>query len=54
LAAAGYPDGVKDVVLMIRDAASFRLWSVATQAMLKEILNLERNLRLMLVSVYPV
>ncbi len=52
LAAAGYPDGIKDVDFVIRDAASFKLWSVAIQAMLKDALNIESNLRMVQVSVW--
>ncbi|PON11568.1 hypothetical protein C2W62_44135 [Candidatus Entotheonella serta] len=52
LAAAGYPDGIKDVDFVIRDVASFKLWSVAIQAMLKETLKIESNLRMVQVSVW--
>ncbi|WP_089933755.1 ABC transporter substrate-binding protein [Candidatus Entotheonella palauensis] len=52
MAAAGYPDGLKDVDFVIRDAASFKLWSVAIQAMLKETLKIESNLRMVQVSVW--
>ena len=52
MAAAGYPDGLKDVDFMIREAASFKLWSVAVQAMLREILNIQTNLRTVQVSVW--
>ncbi len=52
MAAAGYADGIKDVDFMIREAASFKLWSVAIQAMLREILNIQTNLRTVQVSVW--
>ena len=45
MAAAGYADGIQDVDFMIREVASFKLWSVAIQAMLREILNIRTNLR---------
>jgi ABC-type transport system substrate-binding protein len=52
LAAAGHPNGIKNVDFMVRDAATFKLWSVAVQAMLKEALNIETNLRQVQVSVW--
>jgi ABC-type transport system substrate-binding protein len=52
LAAAGYPNGIKNVDFMVREAATFKLWSVAIQAMLKEALNIETNLRTVQVSVW--
>ncbi len=52
MAAAGYADGIKDVDFMIREAAAFKLWSVAVQAMLREILNIQTNLRTVQVSVW--
>ena len=52
LAAAGYPDGLKNVDFMVRDIATFKLWAVAIQAMLKETLNIESNLRTVQVSVW--
>jgi len=52
MAAAGYADGIQDVDFMIREAASFKLWSVAVQAMLREILNIQTNLRTVQVSVW--
>ena len=45
LAAAGYPNGIKGLDFMVRDIAIFKLWSQAIQAMLKEALNVECNLR---------
>jgi ABC-type transport system substrate-binding protein len=52
MAAAGYPNGIKNVDFMVREAATFKLWSVAIQAMLKEALNIETNLRTVQVSVW--
>ena len=52
MAAAGYADGIQDVDFMIREAASFKLWSVAIQAMLREILNIQTNRRTVQVSVW--
>ena len=52
MAASGYADGIQDVDFMIREAASFKLWSVAIQAMLREILNIQTNLRTVQVSVW--
>ena len=46
---AGYarPQGLDFVV---RDASTFKLWAVAIQAMLKEHLNIECNLRVVQIS----
>jgi peptide/nickel transport system substrate-binding protein len=52
LAAAGHANGIKGLDFMVREAATFKLWSVAIQAMLKEILNIESNLRTVQVSVW--
>jgi ABC-type transport system substrate-binding protein len=52
LAAAGHANGLKNVDFMVRDIATFKLWSVAIQAMLKETLNIETNLRTVQVSVW--
>jgi ABC-type transport system substrate-binding protein len=52
LAAAGYPNGLKNIDFLVRDIATFKLWSVAIQAMLKETLNIESNLRTVQVSVW--
>ena len=41
MAAAGYPNGLKNLDFVVRDIASFKLWAVAIQAMLKENLNIE-------------
>jgi ABC-type transport system substrate-binding protein len=52
LAAAGHPNGLKNVDFMVRDINTFKLWSVAIQAMLKEALNIDTNLRTVQVSVW--
>src|SRR5215813_3137234 len=52
LAAAGYPNGLKNVDFLVREAATFKLWSVAIQAMLKEALNIETTLRTVQISVW--
>jgi ABC-type oligopeptide transport system substrate-binding subunit len=49
---AGYPNGLKNLDFVVRDIASFKLWSVAIQAMLKENLNIESNLRVVQTSVW--
>ena len=50
MAAAGYAQGLKNLDFMVRDIASFKLWAVAIQAMLKETLNVETNLRVVQTS----
>jgi peptide/nickel transport system substrate-binding protein len=45
MAEAGHPNGIKNLTFLVRDIISFRHWSVAIQAMLKETLNIETNLR---------
>jgi ABC-type oligopeptide transport system substrate-binding subunit len=50
MAAAGYPNGLKNLDFVVRDLASFKLWAVAIQAMLKENLNVESNLRVVQTS----
>jgi ABC-type transport system substrate-binding protein len=52
MAAAGYANGLKNVDFMVRDINTFKLWSVAIQAMLRETLNVETNLRTVQVSVW--
>jgi ABC-type transport system substrate-binding protein len=52
LAEAGYPQGLKGLDFVVRDIQSFKLWSVAIQAMLKENLNIETNLRVVQTSVW--
>jgi peptide/nickel transport system substrate-binding protein len=45
ITAAGHPDGIKELDFLVRDVASYRLWSQAIQAMLKESINVECDLR---------
>ena len=52
LAAAGHPNGIKGLDFIVRDVASFKLWSQAIQAMLQEGLNIECNLRTVVESVW--
>ena len=52
MAAAGHPDGFKGLDYMVREIATFKLWSQAIQAMLKESLNIECNLRTVVESVW--
>jgi peptide/nickel transport system substrate-binding protein len=52
LAEAGYPKGIKGLDFMVRELAHHKLWSVAIQAMLKETLNIESNLRTVQTSVW--
>ncbi|HJY51059.1 MAG TPA: ABC transporter substrate-binding protein [Stellaceae bacterium] len=52
MAAAGHSDGIKGLDYMVREIASFKLWSQAIQAMLKESLNIECNLRTVVDSVW--
>jgi peptide/nickel transport system substrate-binding protein len=47
---AGYAQGIKGLDFVVRDANTFKLWSVAIQAMLKEHLNIECNLRVVQIS----
>ena len=50
MAEAGHKDGLKNLNFLVRDVATFKLWAVAIQAMLKEALNIETNLRTVQVS----
>jgi peptide/nickel transport system substrate-binding protein len=52
MAAAGHADGIKGLDYMVREIATFKLWSQAIQAMLKEALNIECNLRTVVESVW--
>jgi ABC-type transport system substrate-binding protein len=47
---AGYGQGIKGIDFLVREANTFKLWAVAIQAMLKENLNIETNLRTVQVS----
>jgi peptide/nickel transport system substrate-binding protein len=50
--AAGYSNGIKGLDYMVGEAASFKLWSQAIQAMLREALSIECNLRTVAPSVW--
>jgi peptide/nickel transport system substrate-binding protein len=50
--AAGYGQGIKNLDFVVRDIPTFKLWAVAVQAMLKEHLNIECNLRVVQTSVW--
>jgi ABC-type transport system substrate-binding protein len=52
MAAAGHGDGIKGLDYLVRDLAHHKLWSQAIQAMLKESLNIECNLRIVVDSVW--
>jgi ABC-type transport system substrate-binding protein len=52
LAAAGHPNGLKNVDYMVRDLPSFRLWSQAIQAMLQQTLNIELKIRTVVESIW--
>ncbi len=47
---AGYGQGLKGLDFVVREANTFKLWAVAIQAMLKEALNVECNLRVVQIS----
>jgi peptide/nickel transport system substrate-binding protein len=49
---AGYGNGIKNLDFVVRDIATFKLWAVAIQAMLKEHINIESNLRVVQTSVW--
>jgi peptide/nickel transport system substrate-binding protein len=49
---AGYANGLKNLDFVVRDIATFKLWAVAIQAMLKENLNIESTLRVVQTSVW--
>jgi ABC-type transport system substrate-binding protein len=52
MAEAGYAQGLKGLDFVVRDIQSFKLWAVAIQAMLKEHINVESNLRVVQTSVW--
>jgi peptide/nickel transport system substrate-binding protein len=52
MATAGHADGIKGLDFLVRDVASFKLWAQAIQAMLKESINVECNLRTAVESVW--
>ncbi|HEY3065527.1 MAG TPA: ABC transporter substrate-binding protein [Methylomirabilota bacterium] len=49
---AGYANGIRNLDFVVRDIATFKLWAVAIQAMLKEHLNIDTNLRVVQTSVW--
>lgn len=49
---AGFGGGIKNLDFVVRDIPTFKLWAVAIQAMLKEHLNIECNLRVVQTSVW--
>jgi len=49
---AGYGQGIKGLDFVVRDIQTFKLWAVAIQAMLKENINIECNLRTVQTSVW--
>jgi peptide/nickel transport system substrate-binding protein len=52
MAASGHADGIKGLDFLVRDVASFKIWAQAIQAMLKESINVECNLRTVVESVW--
>jgi ABC-type transport system substrate-binding protein len=50
MAEAGHARGIKNLSFLVRDAATFKLWAVAIQAMLKETLNIQTTLRTVQIS----
>ena len=52
LAAAGYSNGFQGLDFLVRDVPSFKLWSQAIQAMLKEGINVDCKLRTTVESVW--
>jgi ABC-type transport system substrate-binding protein len=52
MAAAGHANGIKNLDFLVREVASFKLWSQAIQAMLQQALNIQTNLRTVVESVW--
>lgn len=52
LAEAGYADGIRGLDFLVREVASFKLWSQAIQAMLMQALGVQCNLRTVVESVW--
>ncbi len=52
MAAAGHPNGIEGLDFLVREVASFKLWSQAIQAMLQQSLNVTTNLRTVVESVW--
>ena len=46
MAAAGYPNGLKNQDMLVRDFASMKLWAQAIQVMLDQTLGIQMNLRM--------
>jgi peptide/nickel transport system substrate-binding protein len=47
---AGHGGGLKNLDFVVREAATFKLWAVAIQSMLKEALNIDTKLRTVQIS----
>ena len=52
MAAAGYGGGIRGLDYLVREVATFKLWSQAVQAMLQQTLNIETRLRTVVESVW--
>jgi peptide/nickel transport system substrate-binding protein len=52
MAAAGYANGIQGLDYLVRDLASYHVWSQAIQAMLQQTLNVTCNLRYVVESVW--
>jgi ABC-type transport system substrate-binding protein len=52
MAAAGHANGIKGLDFLVREVATFKLWSQAIQAMLQQTLNVETKLRPVVESVW--
>ena len=52
MAEAGYANGITGLDFLVREVASFKLWSQAIQAMLMQTLNVQCNLRTVVESVW--
>ena len=52
LAEAGHTNGLKHVDFMVRELPHHKLWSVAIQALLKEVLHIETTMRTVQTSVW--
>jgi peptide/nickel transport system substrate-binding protein len=52
MAAAGHGKGITGLDYLVREVASFKLWSQAIQAMLQQTLNVQSNIRTAVESVW--
>ena len=52
MAAAGYANGITGLDYLVREVASFKLWSQAIQAMLQQTLKIETKIRTVVESVW--